>query len=130
MHTITLWHIHETTVSMKLQQCVLYSIVEVQNILYCLHFLSCHNRIIPFGWKILIIWRFYVTVNRIVEAYIALCAVWTESLYTGWAMSAVMSTQNVAIEKPQYYIFCIIAPCHCQQPFHDDFWSPATIIPT
>jgi len=38
----------------------------------------------------LIIWRFYITVNRKVEAYSALCAVWTEPLLQdGGAMSAV-----------------------------------------
>lgn len=84
---------------------VLFSIVQVQNILYCLHFLSCHNSIIPFGLKILIIWRFYITVNRIVEAYSAFCVVWTESLCTRWAMSAVYWVLKILPLKSHSIIF-------------------------
>jgi len=31
---------------MEIQQCVLFSTVDVQNILYCLHFLGCLNIVI------------------------------------------------------------------------------------
>jgi hypothetical protein len=82
VHSITLWHICVTTVSIKVQQCVFFTVVEVQNMMYCLHVLSCHDSKIPCCLKISIIWRFNITVNRIVEAYSMLCEVWTEYMYT------------------------------------------------
>jgi hypothetical protein len=60
-----LWRVHITIGAIDVQQCVLFSIVEVQNILYCLYFLGS---LLPFGLERLIVWRFYVTVNS--KAYV------------------------------------------------------------
>jgi hypothetical protein len=49
---------------MEKQQCIPLSTIEVQNVMYCLHFLDCSNILIHFGLKILTIWRFYVAVNK------------------------------------------------------------------
>jgi len=59
-------HIHINIIAMKMQQCTPISIVvQVQNMVYCLHFLSCHNSITPFRLMRFIMWKLYVTVNYI-----------------------------------------------------------------
>jgi len=61
-----MWHIHTTIIAMKMQQCTPISIVvQIQNMAYCLHFLSCHNSITPFRLTRFIMWKLYVTVNYI-----------------------------------------------------------------
>jgi hypothetical protein len=64
-HTVTQWCIHINNVAMEMQQCVLFSIAELQKILYCLYLQGCLNILITLAWTDLIIYRFYVTVNNI-----------------------------------------------------------------
>lgn len=59
-------HIFVTNLVLKMQQCILFTIVvEVQNILYSSHFVSCPNIVISSGLRRSIICTYYVTANNI-----------------------------------------------------------------
>jgi hypothetical protein len=65
MYNVTSRRVGVTIVAMEKEQCVLFSTVRVQIVLYCLYFHGYHKSLLQFGLLRPIGCRFYVAFNDV-----------------------------------------------------------------